>query len=142
MQQFLTWLESYWWAALIGGSCLIEVVPIKINPLSWLLKWIGTRVNGDIIKRLDKLERNVDQNEIDRIRYEVLDFANSCRNKRKHTQDEFEHIISLNTKYKTLLKKHDIQNGVFEAEYAYIMELYAGCQKKNNFWNGGEKDEA
>lgn len=133
MQQLLTWLESYWWAALIGGSCLIEVVPIKINPISHILKWIGKKVNSEIMERLEKLEQNVDQNEIDRIRYEVLDFANSCRNGRKHSKDEFEHIISLNAKYLELLSKHKKQNGVFEAEYDYILELYRECQKKNNF---------
>ena len=50
-----------------------------------------------------RLERMTDEK--DRIRYEVLDFANSCRNGRRHTKDEFQHIIDLNDKYEVLLDK-------------------------------------
>lgn len=133
MQEFILWLRSFWWVTLIGGSCLIEIAPVKVNPLSAILKWIGKKINAETLERIDGLEKNMDQNEIDRIRYEVLNFATSCRQDVMHTQDEFEHIIALNGKYTRLLKKHDKENGVFEAEYAYILELYRERQRKNDF---------
>ena len=133
MQSFITWLGNYWLVAAILGAGLVEITPIKINPLSWLLKWIGSKVNGEMIKRIDKLEANVDTNEMDRIRWEVLDFANSCRNGRRHTQDEFEHIITLVKKYEALLEKLGKENGVFEMEYKYIVKLYEKCQQENDF---------
>ena len=133
MQSFITWLGNYWLVAAILGAGLVEVTPIKINPLSWLLKWVGSKVNGEMIKRIDKLEANVDTNEMDRIRWEVLDFANSCRNGRRHTQDEFEHIITLVKKYEALLEKLGKENGVFEMEYKYIVKLYEKCQQENDF---------
>ena len=133
MQNFLTWLGNYWLVAALLGAGLVEVTPIKVNPLSWLLKWVGSRVNGEMLKRIDKLEANVDTNEMDRIRWEVLDFANSCRNGRRHTQDEFEHIITLVKKYEGLLKKCGKENGVFEMEYKYIVKLYEKCQQTNDF---------
>ena len=86
-------------------------------------------VNG----KLNEMEKAIDENEIDRIRWEVLDFANSCRNKRRHTKDEFDHIISQNDKYHKLLDKYDMENGVFDAEYAYILRLYKKCQDENDF---------
>ena len=70
---------------------------------------------------------------MDRIRWEVLDFANNCRNDIRHTKDEFDHIIDLNTKYHVLLKKYGEENGVFDAEYEYILELYRKCQRNNSF---------
>ena len=133
MQSFITWLGNYWLVAAILGAGLVEITPIKINPLSWLLKWIGSKVNGEMLKRIDKLEANVDTNEMDRIRWEVLDFANSCRNGRRHTQDEFEHIITLVKKYEALLEKLGKENGVFEMEYKYIVKLYEKCQQENDF---------
>ena len=133
MQNFITWLGDYWLVAALLGAGLVEVTPIKINPLSWLLKLIGSKVNGEMIKRIDKLEANVDTNEMDRIRWEVLDFANSCRNGRRHTQDEFEHIITLVKKYEKLLEKLGRENGVFEMEYKYIVKLYEKCQQENDF---------
>ena len=75
----------------------------------------------------------IDENEMDRIRWEVLDFANACRNHVKHTKDEFQHIISLNTKYHKLLDKYKQENGVFDAEYEYILELYKELQHTNDF---------
>jgi len=75
----------------------------------------------------------IEENEKDRIRWEILDFANSCRNGRKHTKDEYQHIIALNDKYKDLLEKTGDKNGVFEAEYEYIKKLYAERQEKNDF---------
>ena len=133
MQSFITWLGNYWLVAAILGAGLVEITPIKINPLSWLLKWVGSKVNGEMIKRIEKLEANVDTNEMDRIRWEVLDFANSCRNGRRHTQDEFEHIITLVKKYEALLEKLGKENGVFEMEYKYIVKLYEKCQQENDF---------
>lgn len=133
MQNFITWLGNYWLVAAILGAGLVEITPIKINPLSWLLKWVGSKVNGEMIKRIEKLETNVDTNEMDRIRWEVLDFANSCRNGRRHTQDEFEHIITLVKKYEGLLEKCGKENGVFEMEYKYIVKLYEKCQQTNDF---------
>ena len=133
MQKFITWLGDYWLVAAILGAGLVEITPIKVNPLSWLLKWIGSKVNGEMLKRIDKLEANVDTNEMDRIRWEVLDFANSCRNGRRHTQDEFEHIITLVKKYEALLEKLGKENGVFEMEYKYIVKLYEKCQQENDF---------
>ena len=133
MQSFITWLGNYWLVAALLSAGLVEVTPIKINPLSWLLKWVGSKVNGEMIKRIEKLEANVDTNEMDRIRWEVLDFANSCRNGRRHTQDEFEHIVTLVKKYEGLLEKLGKENGVFEMEYKYIVKLYEKCQQENDF---------
>jgi aspartyl/asparaginyl-tRNA synthetase len=82
-------------------------------------------------QRILRAERKADEK--DRIRYEVLDFANSCRNGRRHTRDEFQHIIDMNDKYEKLLRETNDKNGVFVEEYRYIVELYHKCQKENDF---------
>ena len=82
---------------------------------------------------LDEQREMIQTNEKDRIRWEILDFANSCRNNVKHTKDEFQHIIALNDKYKELLQKTNDKNGVFDSEYAYIYALYQERQQKNDF---------
>ena len=115
------------------ASVIFEWAPIKVNPIASLLRWIGKKMFEPFDNRLDGLEKTIDENEIDRIRYEVLDFANSCRNNRRHTKDEFDHIIDLNDKYHKLLDKYSQENGVFDAEYAYILRLYKKCQDENDF---------
>ena len=114
-------------------SIFIQITPIKINPWSAILKWISKVVTGDACSKIDDLIKQVDENEKDRIRWEVLAVANSCRNGRKHTRDEFQHIVALNDKYKKLLAKTKDKNGVFDLEYNYIQELYAERLEKNDF---------
>ena len=115
------------------ASICFEVSPIKVNPIASLLRWVGKRMFEPFDSRLDKLEKSIDENEIDRIRWEVLDFANTCRNGRRHTKEEFDHIIAQNDKYHKLLEKYAMENGVFDAEYAYILRLYKKCQDENDF---------
>lgn len=129
---------------LSGGTILFlavaacfEVAPIKVNPVSRFLAWVGQKINGPTLGRLeaklDSISDTVDDNEIDRIRWEILEFANSCRNHKKHTYDEFVHIIALNEKYHKILKKRDMTNGQIDAEYTYILALFTKCQEENDF---------
>lgn len=139
-QQILEWCGKNIWAILLALSALIQITPIKINPWSAIFRWIGDKANHDLKEKINKIDDKVDElskqrkeDEKDRIRWEILDFANSCRNGRKHTKDEYLHIIELNTKYKKLLKETDDENGVFEVEYGYIQKLYKERQEKNDF---------
>ena len=133
MQQILQWLANHPLTGIIAFTGIIQIIPIKINPWSALLKWIGKLVTGNACGKIDNLIKQVDENEKDRIRWEVLDFANSCRNGRKHTRDEFQHIVALHDKYKKLLEKTKDTNGVFDVEYKYIQDLYAERLEKNDF---------
>ena len=143
VQQILDWISTNlptlgWIIAIL--SIFIEISPIKINPLSAIVRWLSKLFTGDtskkidsLIKKVDAIESNVSENEKDRIRWEILDFANSCRNNRKHTKDEFQHIITLNDKYRRLLEQTGDKNGVFEVEMEYIKDEYAEKLKTNDF---------
>lgn len=148
MQEILTTLECMTIGEIVGSGAaiillttgLIEITPIKINPLTAILSWIGTKMNGKLIAKVetlegktDALEKKIDMNEIDRIRWEILNFANSCRNGHRHTKDEFEHIISLHEKYNKILEEHDMENGLVTIEYGYIEDIYRHCLEKNSF---------
>lgn len=140
MKVIVTWCVDHWAVTAFIISLFIQVTPIRFSPWSMLFGWIGNMINHNLSAEIEKIndrlckqEQTIDENEKDRIRFEVLDFANSCRNHRKHTKDEFQHIIVLNEKYEKLLKKTNDTNGVFTAEYNYIMELYQQCQRENSF---------
>ena len=135
------WCLEHWSFVLFVIGLFVQFTPaIKFSPITAIFKWIGKAINGEVLQRISGLEtradqqrRSIDENEMDRIRWEVLDFANACRNHVKHTKDEFQHIIALNGKYHKLLEKYGIENGVFDAEYDYILKLYQECQRNNNF---------
>lgn len=94
-------LEEYTWflglLALIG----VEIMPIKVSPIKYIGKlistWLGiSKINDD----LDSLKKEVDANEIDRIKYEILQFSGSLRNGLKRTEVDYQHIEAIFTKYK------------------------------------------
>lgn len=133
------------------AGIFIEITPIKINPISMLLNWIGERLTHDINKKLEeykndtnsqleqikkeqeeiKLQNAID--EVDKIRTEVLQFGRSCRNHEKHTQSQFKQIFSLYKKYTGLVELYSIENGMLEMEYEYIKKIYSKCQMENSF---------
>lgn len=129
-------------------SSVIEIVPIKINPISWIMGWLGRHLNKDVNDRLDELEKKLDahieesnEKDIRDRRTYILDFANSCMNDRKHTQEEFEYVIRECDKYEKYCKDNDILNGVAEDAIKEIHRIYTKCRQENSFLIGGVGDE-
>lgn len=128
---------EFWIVVFLG---LVEVAPIKVNPWSKLIKWIGEKLNGELYKKFDALEQEIKtverefeiKNANDK-RWDILDFANSCRNGRKHGREEWEHVIDQLKAYETYVNEHKIDNGVIEEETKYLRALYQERCKKNDF---------
>ena len=126
--------------SLLVLMALIEISPIKLNPWKWIFRAIGRAINSDLNDKIETMsgklggmEVAIDENEIDRIRWEILDFSNSCRNGRRHTKEEFDHIIVMHQKYIDILKRRGKTNGQVDLAYRYIEELYMRCQLEGDF---------
>lgn len=76
--------------------------------------------NKSLEKRLDSVEKNVLDNEADRLRSELFDCGNRCRRNIRLHPEEMEHIRAVFHKYSTVLK----QNGSGEAEFLFITNYY------------------
>ena len=103
----------------------------------------GTASNCEILKkRLDEMEashqKSNDMQTVQTIRSHILDFANSCFNKRKHTKQEFENIIDENSKYEELVEKYGIKNNVYKEDYEFILKVYHKCQEEGSFLKEGD----
>ncbi len=98
----------------------------------------GTAQNCESLKkRLDEMEaasqKSNDMQTVRQIKGHVLDFANSCMNKRKHTKKDFENIIDENTQYEELVKKYKLVNNVYKEDFDFIMKIYHKCQEEGSF---------
>ena len=97
---------------------------------------------AELKTRLDEIEsaqlKSNDMQMIQTIRAHILDFANSCFNKRKHTKLEFENIIDENTIYKGLVEKYGVENDVYKEDYDFIMKCYHKCQEEGAFLKEGD----
>ena len=96
-------IDKYAW--LLGVLALLgfELSPIKFNPISWIGSLLGKVLGiSKINDRLDVLEQNVNANELDRIKYEILQFSGSLRNGLDRTETDYQHIEAIFTKYKNM----------------------------------------
>lgn len=113
-------LEKYTWVLGVLALIGVEIVPIKFSPIkmlgSILGKWLGISQLDDKIKELKK---EVDANEIDRIKYEILQFSGSLRNGLSRTEIDYQHIEAIFTKY-----KNKGGNSYIMHEMEYIRECH------------------
>ena len=155
--------NRWFWVTIV--LTLVEISPIKINPLEALFKYIGRKTTEEVNRKLDNLwdefgnrenelrkshevladSFNNLQSEIHTVkrefeiknandkRWDILDFANSCRNNRQHSREEWEHVIDQLKCYETYVKEHKIDNGVIEEETKYLRELYRERCIRNDF---------
>ena len=119
----------------IFAACgiIIEFSPIKINPLSYILKRIGSIMNSDLNAQIRVLNEELVEHEIDQLRWNILDFSNSCMRGENHTKEEFDHVINDHQKYEEILKREGRVNGQVDMAYSVIIELYTKHIKDNSF---------
>ena len=94
-------LDDYVWVLGVLALVGIEISPIKVNPIKYLGNilgsWLGIKAIDD---KVNNLKEEVDANELDRIKYEILQFSGSLRNGLNRTEVDYRHIEAIFTKYK------------------------------------------
>ena len=146
---------TFWGIIAFLMSLGIEFVPkIKWNPWTAIIKWIGSKFNSKLdakidivreeIKTLDnkvnavssELNKHIEESQSKNLsdtRRDILDFCNSCMNKRRHTKEEFDFVVTQCDDYEIYIKKNEIKNGVIEAAIKEIRRLYEKCIQENDF---------
>ena len=93
--------EKYTWVIGVLALIGVEIAPIKFSPIkmlgSVLSRWLGI---SQLDSKINDLKNEVDANEIDRIKYEILQFSGSLRNGLNRTETDYQHIEAIFTKYK------------------------------------------
>ena len=164
-QEFLTRVglttTSFWGIVIFLMSIGVEVIPkCKWSPWSSLFKWIGSRFNDKIDKKMDQvrgeikaLDKKVDfvQDELSKhiteseakslqdTRRDILEFCNACMNGRKHTKEQFDFVITQCDAYELYIQKNEVKNGVIETAIKEIRRLYEKCVHENTFLKEGDQ---
>ena len=135
LEPVLQFLGNNWGWILAVFLIFFEVTPIKLHPITWILGWIGKKLNGSLKQDIADLRKDVDEQRMSAIRSLVLDFSNSCLNGRKHTKEEFDHILDENKNYEQLVSKYEdkIQNDVYKEAIEYIKRIYRKRMDKRDF---------
>ena len=80
---------------------LIQLAPIQINPWSAIARWVGRAVNGEVLGKLGKLEKRLDEHiatddrrDADSHRVKILQFNNELLRSIDHTKEEFIEVLA------------------------------------------------
>lgn len=83
-------------------------------------------INAEQTKTIEYMNEKIDTNEIDRLRWEIISFANSLRydDGQSATLEGYNHVFDAYGKYEKLLETLGRKNGKIDNEYAYIKIMY------------------
>lgn len=126
----------------------VQIAPIKVNPWSALAKKISKLFTGDLSKKLDSLEKKLDDHikesdlrDLRKRRESILDFASAIADGRRFTQEQYRQIISECDEYSKYCKEKNFPNAVAEESIALIRRSYRYQLEKKLFLNTTGFDE-
>lgn len=133
--------------AFVVIASLLQFSKININPWDSIFGWVGDRLNSKLLERLkgletkmstieDSLNNHIRESEVKDLqdtRRDILEFANSCMNGRKHTKEQFDFIIKECDDYESYIEKNKIKNGVVTSAIREIRRLNDKCIQENSF---------
>ena len=116
---------------LIASGALIEISPIKFNPITMVLKWMGDKMNSGIKDELDALKKAQEEQrkdfqdyKVSHYRYEIFQFENEIRdNNDHHTEEQYNHILEQCKSYEDYCKEYNIPNGKAEMAIKHIRDV-------------------
>ena len=129
--------------ALLGVALatIIQVSPIKLDPWTWLARWIGRAVNGELIEKVDKLEKKIERMDHDAgeqrakdARARVLRFGDEILHNDRHSKEHFDDILQDITEYENYCEAHpEFENDRMTLTAQKIKETYKKCWEEHSF---------
>lgn len=129
-------------------SVIVQISPVKVNPWSWIAKQIGRAINGEVIEKVDGIEKEVrslkdkqaeaegrhDKRDADLCRTRILRFADELRRDIKHSEEFFDQALDDINTYETYCRNHkDYENNKAVAAIEKIKRTYKERLDKNDF---------
>ena len=127
---------------------LIQIAPIKVDPWSHLIRWIGKIMNKDVMDEIksikedlanvhdeiDKSKKESDKREADAARNRILRFDDELRRKVDHSEEFFNQILEDINAYLHYCDEHkDYKNSRADGAIEHIKDTYNLCKEKNSF---------
>lgn len=133
------------WAAVIAAALptIIQISPIKINPWTALARGIGRAINGEMLERMDKLEKNVESMQYKMgeraakdARVRILRFGDELLHNdgRMPSKEHFDQILMDITEYERYCHEHpEFKNNMTKLTTKHIQEMYLQLYEDGGF---------
>lgn len=134
--------------ALVVLLTLVQIAPIKINPWTWLAKIVGRAINGELLAKMDGLEKKADnlEKEFQKLRLDeeekdaidcrtrILRFGDEVFHEVRHSKEHFDQILRDITTYEKYCDSHpEFENNQAVLTCARIKEIYQNLLKTGGF---------
>ena len=111
---------------------VVQISPIKINPWSWFAKQIGRAINGEVIRKMESLEKEVGslrdyttEQSIINCRVRILQFGDELLRNVKHSKNGFDQTLHDIDEYERYCAAHpDFKNNVTVMTVQRIKAVY------------------
>ena len=126
---------------LIIFSVFFEVVPVQIHPLTTMLRWLGAKLNGEVLEKVDKLEKDfqklsdtADERAAKDSRIRILRFGDEILHGQEHSKEHFDQILRDITEYEQYCHDNpDFKNNMTQITTKKILETYQSVWDKRTF---------
>jgi hypothetical protein len=127
---------------------LIEITPIKLNPLSWLGKKIGRLFNGELMNEVSNVKQEVKsikqdvtdiraeakEREATNRRTRILEFGDEILHGVDYSKEHFDQILLDVTAYENYCDEHPhYMNNVARATIEHIKHVYKKHLQEDSF---------
>lgn len=119
----------------------IEILPVKINPLSWIGHKISNIFMGDIREKITVLGTEVSNIKSEFMektamdsRYRILRFDDEILHDIKHTKEHFDSILIDINVYEAFCERNpEFKNNVAKSSIKHIKDIYQECKEEKKF---------
>ena len=137
---------------LAGAAAFVEKTSKTMKPLTKLARAIGRAINGELMEKVDSLEKNFDsrvdnlEQKIEKMdqeeqlqrakdaRTRVLRFGDEVFHNVHHTKEHFDDVLRDITYYENYCRAHpNFENDQMHITAAHIKETYHKCLKEHSF---------
>ena len=151
LQEFilnLTASGGFWYAVVAVILLLVEITPIKINPLSWIAKIIGRALNNEVMKKVDSLQEEVKsvktdvadireeakEREATNRRTRILEFGDGILHGVDYSKEHWDSILMDISAYEIYCDDHPrYMNNVAKATIRHIKHVYDNHLETDSF---------
>ena len=134
-------------ALLAGGGglvvllTLVQLAPVRWDPWTAIGRAVGRAINGEVLARVDKLERDLnalraaaEEREAISCRARILHFGDETLHGMRHTREHFDQVLRDLDSYEHYCDGHpDFENNVTVLTSSRIKDIYKKCLENNDF---------
>ena len=122
-------------------ATIIQVSPIKLDPWTWLGRWIGRAINGEVMEEVKQLKQDLqnmketeDERNAKAARSRVLRFGDELTHDVHHSKEHCDDVLRDITDYKNYCDTHpNFENDQMHETAEYVKATYRECLKNHSF---------